>query len=112
MQLLLQHDNCRYPRRPLIVACCCREQWLAAAQKVFQSLDSKSNGLTMERLMRVLREKLPAAEVEYAVEDALVDAGYKGDSGTFVRRALNSFLYSCPWLCFQGRNYVLQVLYC
>ena len=56
----------------------CREQWLAAAQKVFQSLDSQSDGLTMERLMRVLREKLPAAEVEYAVEDALVDAGYKG----------------------------------
>lgn len=56
----------------------CREQWLAAAQKVFQSLDSQSNGLTMERLMCVLREKLPAAEVEYAVEDALVDAGYKG----------------------------------
>ena len=56
----------------------CREQWLAAAQKVFQSLDSQSNGLTMERLMCVLREKLPAAEIEYAVEDALVDAGYKG----------------------------------
>lgn len=32
----------------------------------------------MERLMCVLREKLPAAEIEYAVEDALVDAGYKG----------------------------------
>ncbi len=30
--------------------------------------------------MCVLREKLPAAEVEYAVEDALVDAGYKGES--------------------------------
>ena len=28
--------------------------------------------------MCVLREKLPAAEIEYAVEDALVDAGYKG----------------------------------
>ena len=56
----------------------CREQWLAAAQKVFKSLDSQSNGLTMDRLMCVLREKLPAAEIEYAVEDALVDAGYKG----------------------------------
>lgn len=78
--------------RRLIVACCCREQWLAAAQKVFQSLDSKSNGLTMERLMRVLREKLPAAEVEYAMEDALVDAGYKGDYSTSVRRAWDSLL--------------------
>lgn len=29
--------------------------------------------------MSVLRAKLPAAEVEYAVEDALVDAGYKGN---------------------------------
>ncbi|CAL5220717.1 g2773 [Coccomyxa viridis] len=56
-----------------------REQWLAAAQKVFKSLDSQSNGLTMERLMCVLREKLPAAEIEYAVEDALVDAGYKDE---------------------------------
>lgn len=37
-----------------------------------------ANGLTIQRLMTVLREKLPAAEVEYAVEDALVDAGYKG----------------------------------
>ena len=55
-----------------------REQWLAAAQTVFTSLDAQSNGLTMDRLMCVLREKLPAAEVEYAVEDALVDAGYKG----------------------------------
>jgi len=62
------------------VGCPCREQWLAAAQKVFKALDFRSNGLTMERLMCVLREKLPAAEVEYAVEDALVDAGYKGES--------------------------------
>ncbi|CAK0783368.1 hypothetical protein CVIRNUC_006567 [Coccomyxa viridis] len=56
-----------------------REQWLAAAQTVFTSLDAQSNGLTMDRLMCVLREKLPAAEVEYAVEDALVDAGYKDE---------------------------------
>lgn len=65
------------------MTCLYREQWLAAAQKVFKSLDTQSNGLTMDRLMCVLREKLPAAEVEYAVEDALVDAGYKG-SHTFL----------------------------
>jgi len=55
----------------------CREQWLAAARKVFEGLDG-AHGLTIQRLMTVLRNKLPAAEVEYAVEDALVDAGYKG----------------------------------
>ncbi|BDA49651.1 probable calcium-dependent protein kinase 17 at N-terminal half [Coccomyxa sp. Obi] len=55
-----------------------REQWLAAAHKVFEGLDG-ANGLTIQRLMTVLREKLPAAEVEYAVEDALVEAGYKDE---------------------------------
>ena len=107
MQLLLQHDNCRYPRRPLIVACCCREQWLAAAQKVFQSLDSKSNGLTMERLMRVLREKLPAAEVEYAVEDALVDAGYKGDSATLFTE-----LWTLSYTHVRGCAFKVETMYC
>ncbi|KAK9904983.1 hypothetical protein WJX75_007021 [Coccomyxa subellipsoidea] len=55
-----------------------REQWLAAARKVFEGFDG-ANGLTIQRLMTVLREKLPAAEVDYAVEDALVDAGYKDE---------------------------------
>ena len=32
--------------------------------------------------MEVLRAKLPAPEIDYAVEDALVDAGYKGASTT------------------------------
>lgn len=50
---------------------------MAAARKVFEGFDD-ANGLTIQRLMSVLREKLPAAEVDYAVEDALVDAGYKG----------------------------------
>ena len=67
--------------RLMLIMSLSREQWLAAAQTVFTSLDAQSNGLTMDRLMCVLREKLPAAEVEYAVEDALVDAGYKGISG-------------------------------
>ena len=66
--------------RLMLIMSLSREQWLAAAQTVFTSLDAQSNGLTMDRLMCVLSEKLPAAEVEYAVEDALVDAGYKGIS--------------------------------
>ena len=57
--------------------------------------------------MRVLREKLPAAEVEYAVEDALVDAGYKGDYSTSVQRVLDSLLYSCLWLCL-----LVNTMYC
>lgn len=57
-----------------------REQWLAAARKVFEGLDGASSGLTTSKLMDVLRAKLPAPEIDYAVEDALVDAGYKGTS--------------------------------
>lgn len=44
---------------------------------MFEGLEGTS-GLTTQKLMDVLREKIASAEVEYAVEDALVDAGYKG----------------------------------
>lgn len=37
----------------------------------------------METLIGTLRDKLPAAEVDYAVEDALVEAGYAGALGWF-----------------------------
>ena len=62
----------------------CREHWLTAARKVFEGLDGGSTGLTTTKLMQVLRAKLPSAEVDYAVEDALVDAGYKGKQHVFT----------------------------
>jgi hypothetical protein len=68
-----------------------REQWLAAARKVFEGLDG-ANGLTSQKLLEVLREKIPSAEVDYAVEDALLDAGYKGVPSVF----LNPTSYYCP----------------
>ncbi|KAL4853803.1 Calcium-dependent protein kinase 34 [Chlorella vulgaris] len=54
-----------------------RELWLECARRAFAGLDSDSDGrLSVESLIGTLRRKLPAAEVDYAVEDALVEAGY------------------------------------
>ena len=53
--------------------------WLAAAQRVFADLggDASAPGSSISPagLVEALRTKLPAAAVEYAVEDALLDAG-------------------------------------
>lgn len=54
-----------------------RDLWLECARRAFEGLDSNSDGrLKVESLLGTLRAKLPAAEVDYAVEDALVEAGY------------------------------------
>lgn len=51
--------------------------WLEAAQRVFEGLEGGLEGrLSSEKLMNLLRAKLPAAEVDYALEDALLEAGY------------------------------------
>ncbi len=56
-----------------------RELWLECARRAFEGLDADSDGrLTVDSLIATLRAKLPAAEVDYAVEDALVEAGYAG----------------------------------
>ena len=56
-----------------------RELWLTAARKVFHDLNKDAqDSSTVNDFLDNLRAKLPAAEVEYALEDALVDAGYKG----------------------------------
>ena len=53
-----------------------RELWLAAAERVFGDLGGAKDGsVATGSLVSALRAKLPAAEVEYAVEDALVEAG-------------------------------------
>lgn len=54
-----------------------RDLWLECARRAFAGLDADSDGrLSVETLIATLRDKLPATEVDYAVEDALVEAGY------------------------------------
>ncbi|GAB4813440.1 hypothetical protein N2152v2_000486 [Parachlorella kessleri] len=54
-----------------------RELWLECARRAFASLDANSDGrLSLDAVLATLRSKLPADEVDYAVEDALVEAGY------------------------------------
>ena len=53
--------------------------WLEAAKRVFEGIDGHASGrLSGERLVALLRRKLPAEEVESAVEAAMLDAGYAG----------------------------------
>lgn len=50
---------------------------MEAAKKVFADLEKCGDGkLSSTALMAMVREKVPEAEVEYAIEDALVEAGY------------------------------------
>ncbi len=57
----------------------CRELWLECARRAFAGLCSNSGGrLRLDAVLSTLRSKLPADEVDYAVEDALVEAGYAG----------------------------------
>ena len=57
-----------------------REVWLTAARKVFDGIgdDCESGRISSEHLIGMLRNKLPAEEVESAVEAAMIDAGYAG----------------------------------
>ena len=61
---------------------CVREIWLAAARKVFEGIGSTpgTGRVTSEGLVELLRRKLPAEEVESAVEAAMIDAGYAGEA--------------------------------
>jgi Ca2+-binding EF-hand superfamily protein len=53
-----------------------RELWLECARRAFVDLDSNSDGkLTAEDIIAKLRDKLPAEEVDFAVEDAFLAAG-------------------------------------
>ena len=49
-----------------------------AAKKVFADLEKHNDGKLSSALKAMVREKIPEAEVEYAIEDALVEAGYLG----------------------------------
>lgn len=63
-----------------------RELWLECARRAFEGLAAgPDNGrLPVEALIGALRGKLPAAEVDYAVEDALLEAGYAGGFVCFL----------------------------
>ena len=53
-----------------------RDLWLECARRAFADLDINSDGkLSSQDLVASLRAKLPADEVDFAVEDALLDAG-------------------------------------
>jgi len=56
-----------------------RDLWLTAAQRVFADLggdaSAPDSSISPSALVEALRAKLPAAAVDYAVEDALLDAG-------------------------------------
>ncbi len=59
-----------------------RGQWLAAARRVFEGLEGGSaapGGRTAGELVAALAAKLPAAEVDWAMEDALLEAGLKDE---------------------------------
>jgi len=67
---------------------CCdsRDQWLECARAAFASMDSAETGhITSSQLVILLSPKLPAEEVEHAVEDALMEAGCGGTSVMLIR---------------------------
>lgn len=54
-----------------------RDMWLSCVERTFACLDTDRNGqISTRSLVELLRDKLPASEVEWALEDALVEAGY------------------------------------
>jgi serine/threonine protein kinase/Ca2+-binding EF-hand superfamily protein len=55
-----------------------KELWIECARKAFQELDNSGAGsISIEKLLRNLGNKIPDEEVDFAVEDALVDANLK-----------------------------------
>ena len=80
---------------------CGREIWLAAARKVFEGIGSTpgTGRVTNEGLVELLRRKLPAEEVESAVEAAMIDAGYAGRSFQQLSAELARCCRSCMSLC-------------
>lgn len=67
-------------------SCDSRDQWLECARAAFASMDSAEKGhITSSQLVSMLSTKLPAEEVEHAVEDALMEAGCGGESVMLLR---------------------------
>lgn len=57
----------------------CRDQWLECARAAFASVDASEKGhISSGQLINLISSKLPAEEVEHAVEQALMEAGCGG----------------------------------
>ena len=55
-----------------------KDLWIECAKKAFEGLDASATGkISAETIVNSLRKKLPRDEVDYAVEDAMVEAGIK-----------------------------------
>lgn len=55
----------------------CRDLWLQCAQRAFATLDTDKDGkLSSKELIAMLRSKLPAHELDWALEDMMIEAGY------------------------------------
>ena len=55
-----------------------KDLWIECAKKAFEGLDASATGkISAETIVNSLRKKLPDDEVDYAVEDAMVEAGIK-----------------------------------
>lgn len=53
-----------------------KDLWIECARRAFEDLDSRSAGhITVENIVSSLRNKLPEEEINYAVENALVESG-------------------------------------
>ena len=56
-----------------------RDQWLDCARAAFVSVDGAEKGhISSGQLVSLISSKLPAEEVEHAVEQALMEAGCGG----------------------------------
>jgi len=61
------------------------ERWFQCARRAFADLDSDKDGLvSTEDMVALLRHKLPPAEVEQAVRQALVEAAHRREATTAV----------------------------
>lgn len=106
MKLCLEMGKCHAQCRMLIYSavfanqhvgpqCSCdsRDQWLECARAAFASMDSAEKGrITSSQLVSMLSTKLPAEEVEHAVEDALMEAGCGGELVMFLK-----FIWVCTF---------------
>lgn len=80
-----------------------REQWLQAAKRAFDEIErqggmgvSTAGTVRSSHLIDLLRARLPSAEVDYAVEDALLEAGAAGARVWGVRFRVQGSIPNTP----------------
>lgn len=80
-----------------------KEIWLESAKRAFDDLDASSRGhISAGKIIAALRKKLPDDEIDFAVEDALVESGIADpeqiDFENFLQMARFGSLESLPSL--------------